>query len=113
MKAIVADLLRGVTVLMGLVMGLVFFLSLLTAALVLALVWALRAGWARLTGRPATPWGMRVDPRTGFGSAFRATRRWSWAARTAAAARDETAARRSDVPPEAGGVTDVEPRELR
>ena len=41
--------------------GLVFFLSLLAAALVLALVWGLRAVWARLTGRPITPWTVRIE----------------------------------------------------
>ena len=48
------------------VAGLVIFLSLLAAVLVLALAWGLRAAWARLTGRPVTPWTMRVDPRTGW-----------------------------------------------
>ena len=58
-------------------MGLVLFASLLVAAMLLALVWALRAGWARLTGRPVTPWVMGVDPRTGFSTVFRTTERWS------------------------------------
>ena len=47
-------------------MGVVLFLSLVAAVMVLALVWALRAGWARLTGKPVTPWVMRMDPRTGL-----------------------------------------------
>ncbi|HEX7890238.1 MAG TPA: hypothetical protein VF522_12835 [Ramlibacter sp.] len=28
--------------------------------------WLLRAGWARLTGRPVTPFGMRMGPRSVF-----------------------------------------------
>ena len=66
-----------------LAMGLVLFVSLLAAAMVLALVWTLRAGWARLTGKPVTPWVMRMDPRTGINTAFRSTQRWSTAARGA------------------------------
>jgi len=46
--------------------GLVFALSLLVAVLLLAAVWGLRYGWARLTGKPVTPWTMRFDPRSGF-----------------------------------------------
>ena len=38
--------------------GMVFFLSLMAAALILAAVWGLRALWAKLTGRPVTPWVM-------------------------------------------------------
>ncbi|RZL93056.1 MAG: hypothetical protein EOP76_10270, partial [Variovorax sp.] len=29
-------------------------------------VWGLRYGWARLTGRPVTPWVMRFNPGAGF-----------------------------------------------
>lgn len=49
------------------VFGLVLAASLATAVLLLASLWLLRAGWARLTGRPVTPWVMRFDPRAGFG----------------------------------------------
>ncbi len=49
------------------VFGLVLAASLATAVLLLAAMWLLRAGWARLTGRPVTPWVMRFDPRAGFG----------------------------------------------
>ena len=56
-------------------MGVLFFLSLLAAAAVLALVWGLRALWARLTGRPVTPWVMRMDPRTGWSTVYRSTAR--------------------------------------
>ncbi|ART54540.1 hypothetical protein CBP36_14075 [Acidovorax carolinensis] len=107
-------LIRAVLVVAGLVM----FLSLLAAVLVLALAWALRALWARLTGRPVVPWTMRVDPRTGWSTVYRSSGRWS-AARTAPAAEtpmrrapaSETPTRRAGVLPGADEVVDVEPRE--
>lgn len=43
--------------------GLVFFACLLVAATLLFSVWLVRALWARLTGRPVSPWVFRVDPR--------------------------------------------------
>mgnify|MGYP000036934917 CR=1 FL=1 len=46
--------------------GLVFAASLLVALLCFAAFWALRYGWARLTGKPVTPFVMRIDPRAGF-----------------------------------------------
>ena len=46
--------------------GLVVAAGRLCAVLVLAAAWMLRAGWARLTGRPVTPWVMRFNPRSGF-----------------------------------------------
>lgn len=52
-----------------LVAGLVIFLSFLTAAALLAGVWGLRALWARITGRPVTPWVMGVDPRNAWRAA--------------------------------------------
>ena len=57
-------------------MGLVFALSLLAAALILACIWAIRAGWARLTGRPVTPWVMRVDPREGWNRFYQSPGPW-------------------------------------
>jgi hypothetical protein len=54
--------------------GLVFAASLLVAMLLLATVWLVRAGWARLTGQPVTPWVMRVDPRAGWQRATRSSR---------------------------------------
>lgn len=57
-------------------MGLLFAASLAVAALLLVAVWMARAGWARLTGKPLTPWavmfGNRFDPRAGF-ERFRAS----------------------------------------
>lgn len=98
-------------------LGLVVFLSLLVAVLVLAGVWALRAVWARLTGRPATPWVMRMDPRTGFRTVFTQSQRWSRSAERSApfsSEEDEPAVqRRGGVLPGAREVTDVEAREVR
>ena len=51
-------------------------ISLLAAALILACIWAIRAGWARLTGRPVTPWVMRVDPREGWNRFYQSPGPW-------------------------------------
>ncbi len=97
-------------------MGLVLFASLVVAAMLLALVWLLRAGWARLTGRPVTPWVMGVDPRTGFSTVFRTTERWSAGRRGSrapeATGEDAAASRRGGILPGAAQVTDVEAREV-
>ena len=47
-------------------LGLVVAASLVCAVLLLAAVWSLRAGWAKITGKPVTPWVMRFNPRSGF-----------------------------------------------
>ncbi len=114
MNEFVGGVLRLVLRLVLVAMGLVLFLSLLAAALGLALVWALRAGWSRLTGRPVTPWVMRMDPRTGFSTVFRSSQRWSAAARpTPAAQGDASASHRGGILPGAGEVMDVEARDVR
>ncbi|HRM47806.1 MAG TPA: hypothetical protein PLA98_01865 [Alicycliphilus sp.] len=100
MNDVVTGVIRWVLRLVVLAMGVLFFLSLLAAAAVLALVWGLRALWARLTGRPVTPWVMRMDPRTGWSTVYRSTARWT-------AQRPEPP-RRDD-----HDVTDVVPREIR
>ena len=51
--------------------GLVFAASLAVAFLLLLLLWGLRAAWARLTGRPVSPFVMRINPRGGFDRMFR------------------------------------------
>ena len=107
-----ADVLRLLLRLVLVAVGVVFFLSLLAAALVLALVWGLRALWARLTGRPITPWTTRIDPRTGWSTVYRSSTRWR---ATGAAPSDADEA--PPVPahlrplPGADEVTDVQPRE--
>lgn len=119
MNEIVAGVLRLVLRLVVVVMGVVLFLSLLAAVMVLALVWSLRAVWARLTGRPVTPWVMRMDPRTGFRTAFRSSERWSTGRRGAppaggdASADEAPASRRGGVLPGAADVQDVEARDVR
>jgi hypothetical protein len=58
-------------------LGLIVATGLLFLVLVLAAVWGLRYGWARLTGKPVSPWAAmagRFDPRSGF-DRFRAAAR--------------------------------------
>ncbi len=118
MNEIVAGVIRLVVRLLIVAMGVVLFLSLLAAVLGLALVWALRAAWARITGRPVTPWVMRMDPRTGFNTVFRSSERWSASRRAAPAGGEQpgdetTASRRGGVLPGSTEVTDVEARDVR
>lgn len=117
MNDFVAGVLRLIVRLVVLAMGVVVFLSLLAAVLVLALAWGARAGWARLTGRPVTPWVMRMDPRRGFGAAFRTSQRWSATAQAprdaAGPTADAAASRRHGILPGAAEVTDVQAREVR
>ena len=92
--------------------GLLFALSLLVAVLLLAAVWGLRYGWARLTGKPITPWVMRFNPGAGF-QAYRAATQRAQEPTAAdvvnARARGESA--RSPIGLGAGeGVTDVRAR---
>ncbi|MBY0410194.1 MAG: hypothetical protein K2Q97_08735 [Burkholderiaceae bacterium] len=119
MNEVIAGVLRWVLRLVVLMIGLLVFISLLAAALVLAALWALRALWARLTGRPVTPWVMRMDPRTGFSTAFRSTQHWSSpkSAHTAGndvdAVQPEPSARRGGILPGADvDVTDVKARDI-
>jgi hypothetical protein len=46
--------------------GLVLAASLAVAVLFLAALWLMSAAWARLTGKPVTPWVMRFKPGSGF-----------------------------------------------
>lgn len=117
MNDVVAGIARLLVWLVAAAAGLVMMASLAVAALVLAAAWGLRAGWARLMGRPTTPWVMRMDPRAGFGTVFRSAR-WSATARSGRVAPDEAGAgaapsRRSGVLPGAQEVTDVEARQVR
>lgn len=83
-------------------MGLVFAASLLFVALVLACIWALRAAWARLTGRPVTPWVMRVHPQDGWNRFYRPPG-------AGPGSRGDEASARRDL----SDVTDVEVKEPR
>ena len=51
--------------------GLLFAASLAVGAVLMLAVWGVRAGWARLTGRPITPFIMRIHPRGGFDRMYR------------------------------------------
>jgi hypothetical protein len=46
--------------------GLVFAASLAVAAVLGLALWGARAAWARLTGKPVSPFIIRVDPRGAF-----------------------------------------------
>jgi len=84
-----------------LVAGLLFAASLAVAALFMLAVWGVRAGWAKLTGKPVMPFIVRIDPRGGFERMYR--RGQPAASRTPRA----DAVRRGRP---AGDVTDVEAR---
>ena len=86
-----------------LVAGLVFAASLAVAAVLMLAVWALRTGWARLTGKPVSPFIVRIDPRGGF---ERMVRRGGPASATPRA--DSVRPARN-----AAEVTDVEPKAPR
>ena len=87
--------------------ALVFAASLLVVVLALAAVWGLRAGWAKLTGRPVSPWVMRVDPGAGWNRVFRAGERFRPGPGATRAA--EPAPGRPDLL----DVTDVQVKEVR
>ncbi|GGH58050.1 hypothetical protein GCM10010975_18270 [Comamonas phosphati] len=106
---------------MLMLVGLVFFVCLLAVASAFALLWAVRALWAKLTGQPVSPWGMRMgstSPFAGWQTVYRSGAEWmaqssSAAASDAASARSEREARtRRGILPGAGDVTDVQPREV-
>jgi hypothetical protein len=84
-----------------LAVGLVFAASLFAVVVLLLAVWSLRAAWARLTGRPVTPFVMRMSPGRAFGDVMR---RAPQASRTPRA--DASAGPRAKL----ADVSDVEPR---
>lgn len=97
--------------------GAVFFLSLLAVACVLLCVWALRSVWAKITGKPVTPW---VMPMRG-GAAWSAMYQRAAGGMAAAAPAEPVTpfgaapagSKRSGILPKvAGDVSDVQPREL-
>jgi hypothetical protein len=80
--------------------GLLFAASLAVAFVLMLALWSLRAGWARLAGRPVVPFIIRIDPRGGFERMYRH-------------AGEGSSPRRTDgvrLRPKLGDVTDVEPR---
>jgi hypothetical protein len=82
--------------------GLLFAASMAVAAVLMLVVWGVRAGWARLTGRPVMPFVVRIDPRGGFERMYRKARPGSPTSR-ANGVRGQRM----------GDVVDVEPREPR
>ncbi|MDT0138811.1 hypothetical protein [Acidovorax sp. PRC11] len=113
MNEFLAGLVRWIVRLAVVAAGAVLFLSLLIVVALLAVVWGARSLWARLTGQPATPWTMRMDPREGWSTVYRSTARWSAAGRRAQAADGEPGALRSaELPGARADVVDVQPREL-
>jgi len=104
---------------MLMLVGLVFFVCLLAVASAFALLWAVRALWAKLTGQPVSPWGVRMGPMSpfaGWQTVYRSGAEWmaqSSGAADAASGRAEREARtRRGILPGAGDVTDVQPREV-
>jgi hypothetical protein len=108
MGGLIRFLLRVVFFLAGLVVA----LSLLVAAVIVAMLWGLRMLWARVTGKPVTPFMpfvMRVDPRAGW-------RRFNDRGTTPDAPPEPSGAERAAARAVAGGrvkpdVEDVEVRE--
>ena len=80
--------------------GLVFGLSLAVAFVLMLALWSLRTLWGRITGRPVTPFVMRMRPGEGFAHM---ARRGPQPTRTPRA--DAVPAGRA-----VGDVTDVEPK---
>lgn len=113
MNDFAAGVIRWIVRLAVVAVGVVFFLSLLTVAALLAVVWGARALWARVTGRPVTPWAMRMDPRTGWSTVYRSTARWSAGpgGRPVADGPAEPAVRSRELPG-AREVTDVQARDV-
>ncbi|HXE21020.1 MAG TPA: hypothetical protein VN617_01635 [Rhodoferax sp.] len=72
----IAAVIRFVLRVVLLLMALVFIASLLLAATVLLALWGVRRLWARLTGRPVSPWVFRVDPRAQWSRFYHAADRW-------------------------------------
>ena len=92
-------------------LGLIVATGLLFLVLLVAAVWGLRYGWARLTGKPISPWAAmadRFDPRSGF-DRFRAASRPAApsAAEVASARAQGGSVDRPVVLGDAGDVTDV------
>ena len=108
MNDFVARLVRFVLRLLLVGVALVFAASLLVVVMLLASAWGVRAMWARLTGRPVTPWVMRVNPGAGWQSVFRAGERWQPRARAAAPGEPPARGR-----PDLLDVTDVQVKEPR
>jgi hypothetical protein len=51
--------------------GLVLAASMAAGFVLMLTIWGVRTAWFRLTGRPATPFIIRIDPRRGFERMYR------------------------------------------
>jgi hypothetical protein len=100
MPLIVNFLLRGLL----LVLGLVAAASMLAVFALVATAWTLRALWCRLTGRPVTPFGVRMDAARAFQDMMRRAPPTDRASRTPRADAAGGPGRRLE------DVTDVQPR---
>ena len=67
MPALITFLFRALLV----VAGVVFALSLAVAVAFGLALWLLRAAWSKLTGKPVTPFVMRMRPGEAFGTVYR------------------------------------------
>jgi len=95
----------GLVVRIGLLLaGLVFFVSLLAAGLLVLAAWLLRALWAKLTGKPVSPWTFKVNRQAAMDRFYRKPTR----TRGAAVPDDVVDAQARDV----SVVTDVEPKRI-
>jgi hypothetical protein len=83
--------------------GLLFAASLAVAAVLMLAVWGVRAAWAKLTGRPVTPFVVRINPRGGFERMYRRAEQGGPTPRADAVRPGQRI----------GDVVDVEPREPR
>ena len=113
MNDVAAGLTRWLVRALLFVSGVVLFLSLLAVALLLGLVWALRALWARLSGRPSVPWVMRFDPRDSWSTVYRSQARKTSGRSAGDVDSPLKPGRRMHVLPGADEVVDVQPRAPR
>ncbi|MDP3618920.1 MAG: hypothetical protein Q8R63_03915 [Ramlibacter sp.] len=99
MTTLISFVLRALLLAAGLVSAAVIALG----ALVVLALWLTRAGWARLTGRPASPFAFRFNPRQGFEQMYRRAQQAGGPSRTPRA--DSVPGTRK-----IADVTDVEPK---
>jgi hypothetical protein len=104
MQTVFSFLLRVVLV----IAGVLFAASMLIVMALLLAVWGVRALWARLTGRPLSPFETRLDPRTGFRYVYR-----RGSQRSAQAPDADVPTPRAPFGRQLADVTDVEPKTTR
>lgn len=76
MANFVTSMVRFFVRLVVLALGLLLAASLMLLLVAFAIIWGLSALWARTTGRPMTPWVMRVNPSAVWSRASQAASRW-------------------------------------